>query len=39
MLFYYFKDGLLAMDVSNDGNMIATAGDRFINIWKVTCDV
>jgi len=27
--------GLLTMDVSNDGNMIATAGeDCFVNVWQ-----
>lgn len=30
---------LKAIDVSKDGNMIATAGDdRFIYVWQVSCD-
>jgi len=28
------------MDVSNDGNMIATAGkDRLVHVWKTSFDI
>lgn len=30
---------LLAIDVSKDGNMIATVGDDcLIHVWKTSCD-
>lgn len=40
---YYFKfllGGLIAIDVSNDGTLIATAGNDFnVHIWKTSYDI
>lgn len=35
----FVKGGLLGMDVSEDGQMIATSGeDHFVHVWKISCN-